>query len=521
MEVTSRRFLVWPSPLNGARALAWLLAALFLLNALYFVLRAASPVIQQDAWYFLDVFLRKAIDGTLGLADFFVKRKGIDHAQPLFKLVMLFEWRYFDLDFVVEALVGLLAAAASALVLRWIVMTGQRSDRADVIRYLAWTGVCALLFSLNAGAQAWTWPLVALENLGTLIALLFFVAVWHGHQHRRYLLLAVATLLLCICNDDSGLIAVIAVVLMLSLVWFRDPEQRQLPLGKTLGVIVACTVIVRIGYAFAPVVGGSSTTSLVTNVWFLFARLRDVGWWHWLLTPLVMPIFDEGTFVSKHADVWIVVQWALAILLLVAHGWFWRRVFRGHSNGQVFVAGCLMLLTYGWIAGIILGRVATLGNGYLDSPRYVLRYAVQLIALLLMWAESTGHVAPGPRRWRVVSRGLPVAGCLVLLALQVPLSVRAWRLREAYDVHYAEVAHQVDAYTKDPLRYTNCTVEIPVCGWPPAVRRKLAQLLTENRLNVFSTRVQRWHGYLPKLAPGHAASGRVHGVDDPHVMNPR
>ena len=137
-----------------------------------------------------------------------------------------------------------------------------------------------------------------------------------------------------------------------------------------------------------------------------------------------------------------------------------------------------------------------------------------LIALLLMWAESTGQAASGPGRWRAVSRGLPVAGCVVLLALQFPLSARAWHLRKGYDAHYAEVALQVDAYTKDPLRYTSCSAEIPVCGWPPAVRRELALLLTENRLNIFSARVRRWHGYLPKLVPGASAASRVHGAKD-------
>ena len=57
------RLTVLPSTQNVARALAWLVAALFLLNALYFVLRASSPVIRDDSWYFLDVFLRKAING--------------------------------------------------------------------------------------------------------------------------------------------------------------------------------------------------------------------------------------------------------------------------------------------------------------------------------------------------------------------------------------------------------------------------------------------------------------------------
>jgi len=157
------------------RALAWLVAVLFLLNTLYFVLRATSPVIRDDAWYFLDVFLRKAINGNLSPGDFFVRRAGEDHAQPLLKLLMLFEWRYFSLDFTVGAVVGVLAAAACALVFYRVIVAEGHNDHGDAYRYLAWSAICAVLFSLNADAAVWTWPLVALGNVTNLIILLFFL----------------------------------------------------------------------------------------------------------------------------------------------------------------------------------------------------------------------------------------------------------------------------------------------------------------------------------------------------------
>lgn len=83
---------------------------------------------QSDAWYFLDVFLRKAIDNNLSFADFFIKRAGADHAQPLFKVVLLFEWRFFDLDFKIEALIGLAAAVGCGLVLHRLTWGGGNGE---------------------------------------------------------------------------------------------------------------------------------------------------------------------------------------------------------------------------------------------------------------------------------------------------------------------------------------------------------------------------------------------------------
>ena len=226
------RLTVLPSTQNVARALAWLVVALLLLNALYFVLRASSPVIRDDSWYFLDVFLRKAINGDLGLGDFFVRRMGADHSQPLFKLVLLFEWRYLDLDLAFGAVVGVCAAAACALIFHMVIAAERCNDHSDVFRYLAWAAICAVLFTLNADAAIWTWPLVALENVTNLIILLFVLTVWHAHRTRRYTALVLVTLLLGITSVDSALIAAIAVVAAMSLMQLRDrPDVAVMELG--------------------------------------------------------------------------------------------------------------------------------------------------------------------------------------------------------------------------------------------------------------------------------------------------
>lgn len=152
-------------------ALTWSLAILFLINALWFVLRASNPVIQADEWYYLDVFVRKAIEGNLHVVDFFAKRSADDHAQPLFKLILLLEWRYFDLDYVVGAVFGVAAAAGCALIFHRVLIHQRRPGEAgSSVSRLAWTAICALLFSLGSVGM-WVWPLVVLENITILVIL--------------------------------------------------------------------------------------------------------------------------------------------------------------------------------------------------------------------------------------------------------------------------------------------------------------------------------------------------------------
>lgn len=481
------------------QSLAWGAAFVLVLNTLWFVLRTTSPVIQQDAWYFLSVFLSKAINGTLGIADFFVKRKGIDHAQPMFKLVMLFEWRYFDLDFVVEGVVGLLAAVGSALVLRRLIMSDQSGGRGYGQCLLAWVAICGLLFSLNEGGQVWIWPLVALEHLTILLSLVFFVVVWRARQAGRYDVVAIAAIVLGVFNDDSALVAVLAVALMLLVSRWRNHEGRESWPWKELITLAVAVALVRIGYAWAPIVGGSNGTSLLTNLPLLIAHLRLGDWWTLLATPLTMPLNYLNPAERLPVGTWAVVRSPLAVLLMLAHVMFWRRLFRGHWGQRAFVAGCLMLLFYGWVAGIVLGRVATSGSAYIDQPRYVIRFTIQLVALLLMWTEPPVESVGRPSR-KLLNYMAALGACL-LLVLQVKQAGDTWHQRRAYVTHYADLATMTDAFVNDPVHFSNCTSELPVCGWPKGERKELARLLAAHRLNIFSPRVQRWHPYLPKLSP--------------------
>lgn len=484
--------------LSCVRTLAWTFAALALINTLWFVLRDSSPVIQQDAWYFLDVFLHKAINGTLSLPDFFVKRIYADHAQPLAKVVLWLEWRYFHLDFVVEAVVGVLSAGIIAWIMYRLVMVGRRSDNTDIKRYLAWAAMCALLFSLNTVGRTWTWPLVALGNLSVIPILIFFATTWWASQHRRYVPLGVASLLFCTVSDDSALISVIAVGLTLLLVALRDPHQSRATLAKVFAVIVVCLVAVRVGYLYAPIVGGSPGPSMLSYLPMLFDRFREGGWWKWWALPLILPVAHDKPFAGLPDPLWVTARVLMALLLLFAQIAFWRRAFLGKFNSATFISVCLMFISYGWLAGILLMRVSTMGNDYLYQERYVQLYQFMLISMMLLWSNSEQLTSKSVLR-RAVTNGLPAMGCMLVIALQWPLSAAAWHQRPYDWDYYEKLALQIVQLEKDPVHTSGCMNEVPICGWPLRRRTELLKLLSENRLNIFSPTVRHAHPYLASL----------------------
>lgn len=501
-------------PTHGlvARVLTYSAATLAFLNCLYFVLRGTNPVMMADDWYFLDVFLRKAIDGTLGFADLFVKRLGPDHAQPLFKVVLLAEWRYLGLDLTLGAVLGVFAAAGCALV--YLRLVAPRVKRADPVRYVVWAAICALLFSLNGGsASQWTWPLNALLNITNLIILLFLLVVWHAHATRRYVLLTVATLFLGFSSDDQAIVTAIAAILALLLMRRADPNQRSEASWKSALVILICMVVVRIGYLFTPRIGGAvSSQTFSHEVVLLIDRFSNQGWWMWVVYPLTVPVSIESPFRSVGATAWFAIVVLIGLILVAAHVWFWIKAFRCRYNRTTFVAVATMLVAYGWIGGIILFRVGHLGNEDVQVPRYIVLYTGSLIALLLMWI-ATREKAPQRHagKLQAVVRSLPVIGCMALVLVQIPISISTWRTRPYLHIYYATMADQIGALTADPERHMDCVPVLPVCDWPANKRAELTRMLSQNELNVFSPQVQKLHRYLPRLGPVSPISSNTDG----------
>ncbi|MGH2510871.1 MAG: hypothetical protein ACRDHZ_26195, partial [Ktedonobacteraceae bacterium] len=370
--------------------------------------------------------------------------------------------------------------------------------------YLAWTAICVLLFSLNGGtASQWTWPLNALVNITNLIILLFLLAIWHAHRTRHYPLLIAATLFLGLSSDDTALIVVIAAVLALLLMQWVDREQRDKPLWKIPLAMIACMVAVRIGYLFFPRIGGALPSQTFQHTLGLIVdRLRDQGWWMWVVYPLTVPVSDGSPFRFLGPSTWLAIVIAIGLLLLMAHVWFWNKAFRCRYNSTIYVAVATMLVTYGYVAGMVLFRVSYFGNEDVEAPRYIVMYTANLIALLLMWtAMRQSAPQPSGTRSRAIAQFVPVIGCLLLLLVQVPLSVNAWRAKPSLHYYYANMATQIGALAAHPERHLNCVSQLPVCDWPANKRAELTRLLSENELNVFSPRMQKLHPYLPKLSP--------------------
>ena len=492
-DIQQRR---WPTP---AVWVVWSIGVIVAVNAVAFASAVANPLIYSDNWTFIDTFLRVAIEEGAGPGDYLVKRAGLDHAQPLGKLLMWLNYRWFGLDFALEGRVAIGCALAGWSFLAFMALRAG-TGAGDVRREdagVAWLLVVALLavqLSLNS-PDVYAYPMVTMAHAFYLLAFVMMAVAWNTLRggHRGWLLLS--TLACGLVGDDSAILLGAAIVLAAGLAGWR--ERRWRAAARVAVVVAVGLVLCRLVYAGIGEVRGATNpdfnVSMAERIAALAAQWRDA--WQWVSVPLSAGIVDRVGLGWMFGEGWLAARLVLTAVVLAAHAWFWRAAWRGNPGAAWFIAIATMLLFYALVAGILFGRVFVRGAGFLEQTRYVVFYQLGMVALLTMAIASIGQ---GLSR---AMRGWAVLAAVAVLAAQVPLSLRAWQSLDGYRGAYVAMARDMAAMALDPVHPPpGCTLGVDICVRPEATRVALMRMLVLHEVNLFSPRFRARHPALAEAA---------------------
>lgn len=499
--------------------LAWCAFAVVCVNVLAFTMQVGNPTLMADDWYFLSAFGEHAIHHTLSLADFFVRRNGPDHAEPVIKAVLLWCIRSFHYDLSVEAVVGTFAAIAYAL-LFWTIIFRKEYSSIGWRRYLGWFVIAALLLSLNS-TVLWSWSENSMQYTSDILIPAFFIVVWISCTKKSYWLLPIITLLMMIVGDDNGIIALIAAVIALFIYACINDGVNRRAILIVAGEILFVAVIVRVGYFFAPHLGGVRV-SPVGSFASVYHQLSASSLRDWIVPPLVWGVVSRPLAPTSSVLLNAAVTTVILIVTLALQIWFWIKAARSEWNAFTFVAVGIMLVFYGWLAGILLYRVPVWGSVSFSQPRYVRLYEFQIISFVLMWLGTIHEAAR--RNRRTFSRWTGVTACALVIAIQLPLSISAWKLVPYIRAYYQQQARQTYALSEDPTDKSvlrNCNPQLPLCEMPEVERAHAIISLRNHRLGIFSGDVVRAHGMLLTAAAVLPAPTQVALVQPRSVVTPR
>ncbi|MGI8559969.1 MAG: hypothetical protein ACR2J7_00700 [Luteimonas sp.] len=477
-----------------------LLALAAAVNAWTYSYATGIPLVQSDAWIFLDTYVRKYLVGGFGWRDFFLQAHSSDTNLPLHKLVLLFHINHFNMDFKVEGLIGVASGIALTLLLT-VTAAGSNPARWSLAGYglLAWLALVTL--SLNSH-NVYTWPLVTMWFLNLLLVALYLVFMARPVVAPKAAL--AATLLLGFLLDEVALITVLAAVAALLIQRDARPwRDRMLPAAAAVAGLLA----VRGLYAWFNASHGVipeavSTPGLLQNLVGLISSeaLQLV------LIPLSDSLLHQAVLEAWYPVNHVRAGNLIGAVLVLAHVWFWWQVFRSREGlpaGVIRtrrVAIALMLFFYGTVAGIALQRIPEFGIEYLHQPRYVVFYQLNLAALGLM-AHSVFICRPTVGGSGRLAGGLLLAAVLGLGQLQWHLSLRSWDHAKYLSVYVEGTAATMGRLAVDPDAQIECADILRVCDFPPPDRRRMMDLLQNYQLNIFNPDFQALYRLRPFPAP--------------------
>lgn len=466
-----RRLFGWPS------AAVLLLSMAAFANAAMYISYAAIPFVTSDGWYFVDGFLQKYYNGGVTLLDLYMKRSVDDHAQPIHKLLLLWNADHFALDFVVESYIGLAIAG-----LTWLVMflAMRHDNRAQGAWWVLPATATAASFVSLSGGMIFNWSLVTLGYLAPLTLIAMAMTSWLAVDRGRWLPFLLVTPFFIFTMDNTAVIAALSVILTLLLRAVRQRGQGWQATAAVLTVIALSVVGYRLlssmylhaGMAPSPS-GGSHATALLSHGWQELTNM--------MLGLAALTIADRNgllTYLFTSPDV---PHRILAACVILAHVWFWWRAARDHWNRTQFLAVAMMLFCYGAAAGIVLTRVPVFGPEYVYQQRYLMMYQLGTVALALMAAGSRWP------SWTRLQHTLVSIGLIALLLLQPALSWATWKDAKAVQAYGNKVGRQMILLGRDPgAQLANCLPILVVCQADRAERIRSIELLRKYQLNAYS-----------------------------------
>ncbi|HET7161165.1 MAG TPA: hypothetical protein VFI32_00635 [Rhodanobacteraceae bacterium] len=478
--------------LRSLHAVFFAVAALAMVNALLFAASTANWLPTADNWFYLDRIVYPYAHGQFDPNSLLVKRSAFDHSQPLRRLLLLANYEWFDLDFRVEAIFAVLAGIANFLLIGFCVR--RELSRGMPVSGLAFAVLGAIYFSLSA-TVVFTWSLLTLSFTSQFFILLWMLASWGVLEKpalSRIVLLIASTFAMGLISDDTSLVAVIAGA-MASLIHAGRSHAKRAAILQVAASAIGLGLYLGFYHAVAPAVPSAGAGRLM-SAQGLFSSIGDVLPWG-AAVPFSSAIVHRGLLRTWFGGSTEAIVLLMAAGFVVAHAWFWKQAIVGDRNRTAFMATVFMLLFYGLVAAIIIGRVSRFGADYLWQPRYAIVYRWHVVALLLMVLAQSQRIvrSPGTRRTALALLSIP-------LLAQLPIGMAAWNSAKYIRATGMRMADQIVEMggSAEALPSRACASQLTVCKFDDARRERLVAFLRDQHLSVFSGEVRERNGYRPR-----------------------
>ena len=455
-------------------------------NVLYFLSQAASPVIGDDAWYFLDTLIVKWATVGFDLLDCFVKRDLSDHALPAGKLALFLSYKFYHLDFRIESLFGFFGLVAT--IFTFVILYFDRVTLSQRSWFSGIAFICAVmvLTSLNA-TNIYTWTLVTFGFIYIFLVVVAVLMAWKFLEGKSTVCPLAVIVVFLLIGDTYTLMVWASLSFCVALTARqKDGEARK----RAIKWIIVTAIFVLAYY-------------MILNGKFLFQKAgltpqatHLVSWLDpFLYLEILRVVFSASLVHAEHLQRFgagsRLVSWLIALLVFGLYARYFILLFFGKMvmTKEKFVTSFLLMYANISVVAIVVGRVSIFGVDYLNQPRYVMSYQLIPFALLLDVAFSASR-----ENVRISSLKKLIVGVLatVFLSFQLIFIVTAYKSIVSISQYYDNRAKAIGFYWNNKsLPAGNCTdFTANLCNMTPVMRNKLLNFLEDQELNIFNSTIQ-------------------------------
>lgn len=483
--------------------LTFLLFAFFL-NAFFYLIRVACPLIRSDAWRFLNNPILKWKREGFEITDLFVKSPLIDnvvksnivdHAQPLNKLLLYINYRWLSLDLTYEAIFGFMALL---LLVASIVLIYHKHGKENLTNWRSLLLLfCALitLISMNV-TEMYTWSLVSFSNTYILLPLLFICGIWEFiHFNKKHTIFFILLGLILI-GDTGTLVFLTSLTPCLLLVAKNENllTKKKIFFSLTLGWILFFFYYMLINYDQV-----IETTSTHTTEGTFSHQLKDIKSYFEAIrisfSSSIMHYSQIDSFTTKYTYELSIL---LASVVLFFYLRFFYKIIFSNTKIQFYQYICLYILIRAGLSIVLifLGRVPEFSIHCFNETRYVQTYQLIPFALFLNYAFS---IRDKSIKFTILNSTIILIFVFTYTLLQIIYVNRAYLAEPWISKFHNQQALDIGHYS---LNSTNnldeCTpTSVVICTMKPETRNELLLFLKNENLNIFNHTFQWRHRLFP------------------------
>ncbi len=337
------------------RARIYLILAIGVLFPLFYVYNTFSidsRLISGDQWVWLLNVVLPFERGELGYWEAITyEYSPFSHSHILSLILFLADFEYFGFQLDTDKYVGIAAALGSSMIVG-LMLGKSTSQRLFIV------AVATVFFMPSVILNHFSWTLLQLYNYTIFFAVMSIYLFVHGFNRRYYEIVFLNILLVSIFVGGIAIAALLAEILLLLCVSFRD--RTALPKAAFFGV-----VLILVNYLLTFVIEGRrahTSTSLGDFVLYVAANPVDAF--------LGLCNLFSRVFVSVPVSLdfsWLLGLASLAFIAALLLHFVWTGARREQWASVLLMMTCVI-----WAFATLKTRVAVLGPEYMLAPRYAI-----------------------------------------------------------------------------------------------------------------------------------------------------